>query len=490
MSSVLFLCILLLALLHSDAWNRLSKFSSYRSQQRKLSSSDCKRGSEKEVDSSLKAFRKYAATASLTFGLVFPSVCSPALAAEKGQVLNEVWKIVNDNFFDDRYNDVDWEAIKTDYAKRVADGANEGKLVRKMVSLLGDKYTRILDKEDYENLWKFDAIGVGALFQSDPGKRMYVAAPPLEGSAAAKAGIKKGDLIYSINGESSDAISAMNMLDKLSNDESDTLELEFDSPENVASAAASDESVPIKHKKAVLKRSREKAENPVTFNSFRMPDGKLAGYIKLREFNAESVPAMKEALTALNKEGIEELALDLRGNTGGGFQFALNIGGMFMDNKEMVVAAGRGSDKQSFRSSYSGGVLYRKPLVMITDGLSASSSEVLAAGLRDNCRAVVAGGKTFGKGKIQAVFGLSDGEGLTMTVAQYLTPKGFTIQSRGITPDIPLEVTNPYVNMFLGSFIKGPGLEAINFEEAEDIIENKCTESYNDRKIEHVSTII
>ena len=121
----------------------------------------------------------------------------------------------------------------------------------------------------------------------------------------------------------------------------------------------------------------------------------------------QSVPELKDALVELNGKNIDELLLDLRGNTGGGFQFALNIGGMFMDNKEMVTALGRGDEKSIFKSSYPEGVLFNKPLVLLTDGLSASASEVLAGGLHDNCRAVLTGGTTFGKGKIQAVFGLA-----------------------------------------------------------------------------------
>ena len=76
-------------------------------------------------------------------------------------------------------------------------------------------------------------------------------------------------------------------------------------------------------------------------------------------------------------------------------------------------------------------------------GRSLRALQVLAGGLHDNCRAVVAGATSFGKGKIQAVFGLANGEGLTMTVAQYVTPRGTVIQSKGITPDLPLRYVSP-----------------------------------------------
>jgi C-terminal processing protease CtpA/Prc len=122
-------------------------------------------------------------------------------------------------------------------------------------------------------------------------------------------------------------------------------------------------------------------------------------------------------------------------------------------------------------------VLYRGPLLLLTDGLSASASEVLAAGLRANCRAALVGERTFGKGKIQAVFGLTNGEGLTLTVAQYLTPSGVAIQSYGIQPDIPLPVANPYLGMMLSTVspsITKPDLNSIPFQAAEELLKGKC----------------
>jgi len=107
---------------------------------------------------------------------------------------------------------------------------------------------------------------------------------------------------------------------------------------------------------------------------------------------------------------------------------------------------------QVFKTSYAGGALTNKPLVVWLDGLSASASEVLAGALHDNCRAVTVGSTSFGKGKIQAVFGLGNGEGMTMTVAQYVTPKGTVIQAHGLVPDVPTGGrTNPYLNLLKSS---------------------------------------
>ena len=190
-----------------------------------------------------KRFRRFFAAGTVAIGTLmgsndpfagpFPNPISPSpvyAAASNHELFDEVWKLVNENFYDDTYNNNDWMRLRDEYRQRLDSGADEQPLVRKMLSLLGDKYTRLLDRGTYEGLWKYDAIGVGALFQTDPGKRMRIAGPPLPGSAAAKAGLQQGDEILSINGKSTDSMSAVALLDLMSNDFSDTVTLEYSRP--------------------------------------------------------------------------------------------------------------------------------------------------------------------------------------------------------------------------------------------------------------------
>jgi carboxyl-terminal processing protease len=387
----------------------------------------------------------------------------------RGKLYEEVWSIVNENFVDENFNGNNWNDVKIEYENILKNGGDESKTIDSMLKRLGDKYTRLLDKQFFESLWEYDAIGVGLLFKSDPGQPMVIAGPPITGSSGEAAGLKKGDNVYSINGKATQSMTAMQVLDMLSNDKSDTLSLEYSDSNDKTST----------HKIIQLARSKQQANNPIQFTSQKVSNGMKIGYIKLSEFNAEAVPSLKNAINSLNNENIDELVLDLRGNTGGGFQFALNIGGMFMDHKVMVNTAGRGKDTSSFLSSYPDGVIYSKPLILFTDGLSASASEVLAGGLRDNCRAVLVGSKTFGKGKIQAVFGLANGGGLTLTVAQYVTPKGTVIQSRGLEPDIAISTLDPYVGYLLGpakDILSKPDLNKIDYNKANEI-QKTCSSS-------------
>jgi carboxyl-terminal processing protease len=392
---------------------------------------------------------------SFSFNFDLPSANAEVTLSPKYPLFNEVWTLVDNNFVEPV---PDWDQVYKDSIVKLDDGANENLLTKKVLKRLGDKYTRLLEKSFYESLWKYDAIGVGLLFQSDNNKPLTVASPPISGSSGEKAGIQKGDLIYSINSISTEGMTAMQVLDMMSNDPSDKVTLEVGKPGESA------------RKSIALTRSTEKAKNPVTYSVETLKDGSKVGYISLGDFNVEAVPGLREALKNVQaKADVNAIVLDIRGNTGGGFQFALNIGGMFMDNKEMATAKG-GKDLNAnvFRTSYPDGVLTTKPLILLVDGLSASASEVLAGGLHDNCRAVIIGSKTFGKGKIQAVFGLQDGEGLTMTVAQYVTPRGTVIQSKGLQPDIPLDTTNPFIAHLTGALSK-PDLNKVDFKKAEEI---------------------
>jgi len=408
---------------------------------------------------------------SLDSSYSWPGAARVAQAATSTHPLfDEVWSLANENFFDETFNGENWGKVKEDYISKLAQGADEEMLTKKLLGTLGDKYTRLLDKDMFESLWKYDAIGVGLLFQSDPGKPMVIAGPPISNSAGERAGLKKGDIIFAINGKSADGMTAMALLDMMSNDESDTVTLEYGRPD----AGSSSDGANVEHKTVTLARSKQKATNPVSYSFERLPNGKMAGYIKFSDFNAEAVPGLRAALEAANKQGVDEVLLDLRGNTGGGFQFALNVGGMFMpQEKEMATALGRAGEKNVFRTSYPDGVLYSKPLLVMIDGLSASASEVLAGGLHDNCRAVTVGSNSFGKGKIQAVFGLTNGQGLVMTVAQYVTPRGTVIQSKGLVPDMAVRgaSVNPYLGLALGSLnLNKPDLTSIDFDRAEEIL--------------------
>ena len=158
----------------------------------------------------------------LALGSGFTSIARPSsvvLSSEhsssKSAVFDEVWGIVNDNYVDGTFNGQDWKEVKRVNDAKLEDGADETAILKKVLGSLGDKYTRFLDKSSYEALWKYDAIGIGSLFQSDPGELLKVAGPPISGSTSEKAGLKKDDVIVSINGKPTEFMTAMSVLEMM-----------------------------------------------------------------------------------------------------------------------------------------------------------------------------------------------------------------------------------------------------------------------------------
>ena len=163
------------------------------------------------------------------------------------------------------------------------------------------------------------------------------------------------------------------------------------------------------------------------------PNGTKVGYIRLKQFNANAAKDMRNAITELSGEGVSGFVLDLRSNPGGLLMASVEIARQWLD--EGVIVSSSTRDGVSDVKRASGRALTQAPLVVLVNEGSASASEILSGAIQDNNRGVVVGKKTFGKGLIQSVRGLSDGSGMTVTIAKYLTPSGRDIHKLGITPD-------------------------------------------------------
>jgi len=187
-------------------------------------------------------------------------------------------------------------------------------------------------------------------------------------------------------------------------------------------------------------------------------DGRKTGYIKLSEFSAEVKPRMREALAELQAAGASRLVLDLRGNGGGVLDGAIGIAGLFADHPLVLYVTDANGGRQPLYSRED--PVEKRPLEVWVDASTASSAEVLASALHDNCRAKLVGAKTFGKGVIQGVFGLSNGGALVETVASYATPAGNEINKLGVAPDEP----RFFASDVLGSAFVNADVKAAKFE--------------------------
>jgi carboxyl-terminal processing protease len=173
--------------------------------------------------------------------------------------------------------------------------------------------------------------------------------------------------------------------------------------------------------------------------SQELPDG--VGYIRIRQFQEQTAQDLDAALDKLTKAGMKGLILDLRNNPGGLLTAAVDVSEKFLEDGRLVVyTEGRVKNQNMRFTAHAKKPHAKVPMVVLVNQGSASASEIVAGALQDYGRAKVVGTQSFGKGSVQTIIPLSDGAGLRLTTAKYFTPKGRSIQGKGITPDVIAEV--------------------------------------------------
>ncbi len=354
---------------------------------------------------------------------------APQLDADHALV-EETWGLVRRYFISSDKLGETWDTVHQQLQQSAFRSRNSAySAIRRALASLNDPYTRFLTPAEMLTLQKFDVSGVGLLLTAGPDDSIVVATTPAPGTPAAALKIQRGDVLLGIEGESITGRGAFEIAQQMQGEDGSPLKLRFRDAGDV-----------------VLTRSfGPKKGGPIGLNSFitfDKEDGRRVGHIQLSEFRASSRGDVANALRQLHVDGAEAFVLDVRGNPGGVFQGALEIAGIFEgDGVPVARVSSRGEMADEYKSTVVGAEEREQvaPLAVIVDSRSASASEVLAGGLRDNCRAAILGNeKSYGKGLIQGVFGLSDGSGLILTVAQYVTPNGTTIQGEGLQPDLPL----------------------------------------------------
>ena len=246
---------------------------------------------------------------------------------------------------------------------------------------------------------------------------------PIEGTPAYLAGVKSKDKIVQIEDGSTINMSLLEAVSKLRGPKGTKVNIHvmregFSNP-----------------KKFTIKRATIKIES---VDAFILEDNIL--YIKLRDFQKNSLSSIKEKankLTGDNINSADGIILDLRGNPGGLLEQSKKISDFFLQSGN-IVSTQIGNDKKTY-SANNDFYEYRGKIVVLVDSGSASASEIVAGALKNNNRALIVGEQTFGKGSVQQIFNLKDNAALKLTIASYLTPGDISIQDVGITPDIALQ---------------------------------------------------
>ena len=252
---------------------------------------------------------------------------------------------------------------------------------------------------------------------------------PIDDTPAANAGMKSGDLIIGINGES---IRGLSINEAVS-------QLRGPIGSKVIITVVRDKKDPFEI---------EIVRDVIKIRSVRHNIIKNIAYVRLTTFSDTTTSGMEKSISEIKKETgdkFQGLILDLRNNPGGLLNQSISVTDSFLNQGEIVSTQGRKDDDTSRIFAKKGDVIDGKPLIVLINSGSASASEIVAGALKDHSRAIIVGTRSFGKGSVQSIIPLAGNGAMRLTTARYYTPSGISIQAKGIEPDIIVEagITEP-----------------------------------------------
>ncbi|MCP9455838.1 MAG: S41 family peptidase [Nitrospira sp.] len=295
--------------------------------------------------------------------------------------------------------------------------------IRGMLATL-DPHSAYMTPEMYKEMQvetKGEFGGVGIQIGVKDNKLAVIA--PIEGTPAHRAGIKAGDFIIKVNDETTKDLTLMDAVQKMRGP---------------------------KGSKVSLTVQREGVTEPLVFTLIRdtikiesvkakIIENNL-GYVRLTQFQESTGKDLAKAIKQFKEAKVQGVIIDLRNNPGGLLTAAVDVSEQFLPSGKLIVYTKSRDGKKDEWFAKGKDQLDNLPLIVLVNEGSASASEIVAGALQDWGRAVVVGNTSFGKGSVQTILALGDGSGLRLTTARYYTPKGRTIQSTGITPDIVVKM--------------------------------------------------
>ena len=348
--------------------------------------------------------------------LLIPGSDNPVSALDRSaykslKTFNEVLDLVEKNY------------VEPVDSQKLLQGAMNGM----MKSL--DPHSTYMTTEMYKELevetrGTFGGIGIEITILKD----ILTVVSPIEDTPAFRAGVKAGDQIIRIDGQTTKDMSIMDAVKKLRGVK-DT---------KVTITILRDDS--SKPKDIELTRSIIKVRSIKT----RVYEDRI-GYIRIASFQERTAEELRKAVKEVQgkAKSFQGLVLDLRNNPGGLLNQSIDVSDVFLKSGVIVSTKGRIKSMENKASARDDGDEPSCPIVVLVNEGTASAAEIVAGALQDNGRALVLGMQTFGKGSVQTVIPLEDGSALKLTTAKYYTPKGRSIQAEGILPDIVVRLTKP-----------------------------------------------
>ncbi len=359
--------------------------------------------------------------------IVLAITSSPALAQSEERTAGT--KPEQENTYSETYKQLNlfgdvFERVRSQYVEPIDDKTLiEHALNGMLVNL--DPHSGYLDEDSFTEMQvntkgEFGGLGIEVTMENG----FVKVVSPIDDTPAFRAGIKAGDYIVEIDGETVMGLNLPDAVDKMRGKVGSEIKL-------------------------VVRREGE--PEPLTFTitrdiikiqSVRHKINGNAGYIRITTFNKNTQPGLDKAIEEIKKELGSKLigyVLDLRNNPGGLLEQAISVSDTFLDHGEIVSTRGRHESDTKRDNATAGDQADGLPIVVLINGGSASASEIVSGALQDHKRAIVMGTKSFGKGSVQTVIPLPGHGAMRLTTARYYTPSGRSIQAKGIDPDIVVE---------------------------------------------------
>jgi carboxyl-terminal processing protease len=319
-----------------------------------------------------------------------------------------------------------YNTLQQKYVDRPADnqkilyGAIDG-----MVKSLGDPYTAFMTPQatkDFQSQLSgsFDGIGIEIGMKNN----LLTIITPIQDSPGQKAGLQGGDVILKIDDKDASAMSLDDAVQKIRGKKGTSVKLTIH--------------------RGTEQKSRDFTitRDTISVKSVVYSDkGNGVFYIAINEFSEDTTQEFESAIDEFQKKGEKKLILDLRNDPGGLLNSAIDVGSEFIE-KGNIVTEQFSKDNKLDHPSNGKARLKGVPTIILANGGSASASEIVAGALRDSLGVKIVGNKTFGKGSVQEFSQLADGSSLRVTIAKWLTPKGYNIHGNGLDPDVKVDMTD------------------------------------------------
>ena len=351
------------------------------------------------------------------------TISSEETGAEKsGKVSGAAidWNKVTDKE-EEIYNTIDDYYLNGIDNDKMKDGIYKG-----MVDSLGDPYTVYYNSEEYKQFTSSSSgtySGIGVAVSQNVTTGAITIVKTFKKGSGEKEGMKPGDVIYKVEGKKIEGLELSKVVSMIKGEEGTFVKV----------------TVLRDGKEIEFNLERKKLE--VDTVNYRMEErsGKKIGYISVSEFDEVTASQFKNAISELNKEGMEGLVIDLRDNPGGLLDVTCDMLDRMIKKGLLVYTVDKNGKRVDEDATDSDS--FDKPVAILVNGNSASASEVFSGAMKDYKAATLVGTRTFGKGIVQSIVPFGDGTAMKVTVSKYYTPNGVNIHGTGIEPDVVVELS-------------------------------------------------